>query len=901
MNRISQFVALDFETTGLDKEQDRIVEVALCRYVDGVLESTWTSMLNPEIQVRDFIAKLTGVPVQELETSPKFADKVDEILSFIGDLPLVAHNAPMDMMFLNKELQLCGREPLQNAVFDTLSLSRIVWWHTKNHRLENLASELGLSAATAHRALPDALRCAELFLKAQDNLASMPDSVLAGLASLAQMTPWNVLFSDIEPGAPLLGTVQSPELIASEEVQNPTFDQIFGEQSPLKDFVPDFEPRKGQLNLAKATYNAFRDESVLLAEAGTGSGKTLAYLSAAFSWLRTRKGRVVLSTATRALQDQIFNQEIPRLQALHGDQIRVAVLKGRDNYLCPHRLQTLLKNPLTTLSADERVQLMALIPWAAVTQTGDISEHSGFSANRQAFLWKRVSGDPKACNPSRCQAHCFAERAKRKAADAQLVLVNHALLLRDLAMDFSLLPQYDRLIVDEAHRLEETARQQFSRQIWFYRLRVLIQQLQHPFDSQLGHLASAMAQCHSEEDRVILASCRQELTELEKNLHRLFLKIGKQMRKRPKTSDKVRFQQGLALDFNVSPEPFLSSLRSSVQILENAVEHLGDLNYPSLKTELFANVQALCEFETDALALFGAERKGQVQWVEEWANPHTLRLVAAPLESGEILADKWSKWLKSAVFVSATLALKGKFEYFEQRMALAQWKKHKVQHFIHASPFDMDAQRRIVLFQGGTQPNEQGFNQNIAQVLAELAPAQEASLLGLFTSISGLSEAHTQLTSALHSSDRLVLAQHIDGNIDNLMEQFRRRKGAVLLGTQVLWEGVDFPGEQLEILAIAKLPFPNPNDPIVAARNDLLKAEGRNAFREYLVPEAQMQLRQGLGRLIRTPKDRGVVILFDPRLLESNYSKSFTGLWNHQHQVVQNASQIAEILAQLES
>lgn len=899
MNRISQFVALDFETTGLDKNQDRIVEVALCRYKDGVLESTWTSLLNPEMPVRDFIAKLTGVPVDELAQSPLFADRAQEILDFIGDLPLVAHNAPMDLAFLNQELERIGHEPMSNLVFDTLALSRMVWWHTKNHRLENLAEELGLNIESAHRALPDALRCGELFLKAQDNLASMPLSVLQGLASLAQMTPWEILFSDIEPGAPLFSAQESSSVRDVQDIANPSFDQVFSENSPIKDYLPNFEPRKGQLHLAKATYNAFRDESLLLAEAETGSGKTLAYLSAAFSWLRTRKGRIVVATATKTLQDQLNQQEIPRLQALHGDQIRVAVLKGKDNYLCPVRLQKLLQNPLTTLSADERIQLMALVPWAAVTQSGEISEHSGFSASRQAFLWRRVSGDPKACQPSTCKCLCFAEKAKREAEQAQLVLVNHALLLRDVAMDFSLLPSYDRLIVDEAHRLEEAARHQFSRQIWFYRLRVLIQQLQHPFQADIGHLSHALAHLASEEDRVVLAECKQEIVELEKHLHRLFLKVGKQLRKKPKTSDKMRYQQGMAIEFNVSPEPFLSALRSTVQILEKAMVHLQDQRYDSLRAELFAHVQSLREFETDALALFGPEREGQVQWIEEWANPHTLKLISAPLEPGQILASKWGSWLKSAIFVSATLALKGKFDYFEKRLCLDQWKKHKIQHFLHATPFDLEAQRKILLFRGSEQPNEQGFNASIAQVLADLAPVQDASLLALFTSISGLNEAHTQLTSALHQSERLVLAQHIDGNIDNLMEQFRRRKGAVLLGTQVLWEGVDFPGDQLEVLAIAKLPFPNPNDPIVAARNEKMKEDGLNAFRDYLVPEAQMQLRQGLGRLIRTPKDKGVVILFDPRLIASNYAKSFTGLWHHKHQIVENAEQIADALKTL--
>lgn len=900
------YIALDLETTGLDFEHDEIIEVALERFENGEPVESRDFLIRPAQTLRPFIASLTGISDADLADKPDFASVAGDIRKFLGDFPIVAHNAQFDTKFLKNSFAKVGISMEENPVFDTLVLSRIAFRTVPNHKLETLVSYLDIPRERAHRALPDADACGKLFWKALLEIETFDSFVRHQLHRLSRGTVWERIFDDVLPSHEKLSPLE-PESVfpptgnASERL--PRVKEFFAENGKLSEAIPNYKPRESQMNYAETVERNMYKGGISILEAGTGMGKTFAYLIPAA--LKAASGeRVVISTATRTLEEQLSRHDFPMIAPLFGEKVSPIVLKGRGNYICLRKFEEHLDSPDVLLAPDERESFMTLLPWIEKTRTGDGNENSGFNLSRNRLLWNKFSSDASTCLGEKCPhfGRCFGLNARRQAAKANLLFINHSLFLSDLSLDFALLPAYDHIVFDEAHRLPSMSHSGFGKMVRFFRLRNITKILVHPKERDKGLVAELEAQLHARNaDVSLLESCerlRSATTECEKSLHRFFLKLGKKVFKRK--TDGFRFSQGIFAEYDTDPKPVLDACRTVKAISEDLCENLRNVPELSLMARnLEGAAMEIGRFAEDFGFIVQAGKDDWVFYMEEPGNPHTAILRAIPLYPGKPWTEKFYPWIKSATFTSATLSVQGSFEYFERRMGMLSPSLDKSkQPFVRTYPsdFDVDKNRRIVIADFLPKPNSPEYQKALENVLSEILPENAKNALVLFTSVLSMTKVHDALLPRFAAKDKLLLCQQLDGGMDSLVEMFRKTRESCLLGCQVFWEGIDLPENALELLVIPKLPFPNPSNPLVASLSEKMKERGENAFRNLYIPEAVLELRQGLGRLIRSESDSGVALFLDNRLVGEAYGKSFTKLWNGRHEVAHSLGELKSLL-----
>lgn len=899
------YIALDLETTGLDFENDEIIEVALERFENGEPVESKDFLIKPKQTLRPFIASLTGISDADLKDAPDFASVAGQIRQFIGDYPLVAHNAQFDSKFLKNTFGKVGVSIDSNPVLDTLILSRIAYRRIPNHKLETLVKYLNIPRERAHRALPDADACGKLFWMALLEIEKMDSFVRHHLARLAKGTSWESIFDDCVPDHETL-TPLEPETVTSplsSKERLPRVSEFFEKGGKLSQVIENYSPRSSQLDYAEIVERNMHKGGLSILEAGTGMGKTLAYLVPAALKAATGE-RVVISTATRALEEQLCQHDYPAIAPLFGNRVSPVVLKGRGNYICLRKFEEHLMSPDVLLAPDERESFMTLLPWIEHTKTGDGNENTGFNLSRNRLLWSKFSSDASTCLGEKCPFYdkCFGLNARRQAAKANLLFINHSLFLSDLALDFALLPTYDHIVFDEAHRLPTMSHMTFGKMVRFFRLRNITKILVHPKAQDKGlvaELETLLSKANAEASLLdACAKLREATVECEKALHRFFLKLGKKVFKHK--PDGFRFAKGILAEYDTDPRPVLDSCNTVKAISEDISSKLRENSaFVLVARNLEGAAMDIGRFAEDFGFITQAGKEDWVFYMEEPGNPHTAILRAIPLYPGNNWSEKFYPWIKSATFTSATLSLQGSFDYYEQRMgmhspSLAKTKTPFVRTY--PSAFDVNAKRRVIIADFLPKPNTSDFQKALDVTLAEILPENKKNALVLFTSIVSMNKVHDALAPCFAEKNKLLLCQNLDGGMDSLVEMFRKKREACLLGCQVFWEGIDLPDNALELLVIPKLPFPNPSDPLIASLADKMKERNENSFKNLYIPEALLELRQGLGRLIRSESDTGTALFFDNRLVHEAYGKSFTRLWDAKHEVAHNLEELKSLL-----
>jgi len=897
------FIAVDLETTGLDFENDEIIEIAMERFENGVSVDSRDFLVKPKQTLRSFITTLTGITNEELASAEDFASLAGKVREFIGDIPLVAHNSQFDFKFLKNAFATVGIAFESHPVFDTLLLSRIAFQDVPNHRLETLVKHLGIEREKAHRALPDADACGKLFCLALHEVEKFSAFEKYHLHNLSLGTVWESVFDAVTPDHTILNAEDPEDIPAPMGNKTPYMPRIrefFGAEGKLSKILPDFVAREAQVDYAEIVERNMYKGGLSILEAGTGTGKTLAYLLPAA--LKAAAGeRVVISTATRALQEQLWQRDLPSIASLLEGKVSATVLKGRGNYICYRKFQEHLDFTDTLLASDERETFMTLLPWVERTSTGDGNENTGFNLNRNRALWAKISSDASTCTGERCPffSKCPGLSARRRASKANLVFINHSLFLADLALDFALLPAYDHIVFDEAHRLPNLSHHSFGRSLRFFRLRNIFKTLVHMKAEDKGLIAEierkiVALEKPSAELQPLCARLRSDVSETEKQLHRFFLKLGKKVGKRK--DNNFRFTQGIFAEFDADPKAVLDALVGLKATSDSLVTLLREeKTLEGLARDLDGIISDTVHFADDFDFISKGNREDWVFYLEEPFNPHTVIMNAMPLDPGKIWAEKFYPWIKSATFTSATLSVQGTLDYYIAQMGmnsenLPAGKRPFTR--IYEAPFDVNAKRTVLIANFLPKPNDPEYQAALENVLCSILPPNKRNTLALFTSIVSMTKVHSALMPLFAEKNKLLLSQHVDGGMDSLVEMFRKERESCLLGCQVFWEGIDLPGDALELLVIPKLPFPNPGDPLVASKADRMKEKGENAFRNLFVPEALLELRQGMGRLIRGEGDSGVLLLLDNRLVTEAYGKSFTRLWGNNHTVVQSLEEL---------
>jgi ATP-dependent DNA helicase DinG len=615
---------------------------------------------------------------------------------------------------------------------------------------------------------------------------------------------------------------------------NSDYDDVFNLEGPLARALPGYAYRPEQAAMAKAVGLSLARLEPLIVEAGTGTGKTFAYLVPALLSGRS----VIISTGTRTLQDQLFRRDVPLLAKALGLPVKIALLKGRTNYLCRHRLELATQQGSLLVGERGAARTLARVSrWAATTKAGDLSELTDLP--EQSSVWPQITSTRENCLGTECPqfSRCHVFEARRHAQAADIVVVNHHLLLADLALKDEgfgdLLPGAEAVILDEAHQVPDIAAQFFG-QVWSVRQ---VQLLMRDITAEMaaaGVRAPAIA--------AAVAAVDARLEELRSTLH----------------LSPSRHEWANLPDSFLEALPDLETALSDIATeLEGLGAGSGLANCARRGGTLANSLAALCELPDEA----------GLRWVD--VNPGGLLLQYTPFEIAERLREYVESRPCAWVFTSATLAIGEDFSHFAARIGLPDARTVRID-----SPFDYPIQARIFLPPHMPQPQDPAFAAKFIDACAPLLEASGGRAFLLYTSYRGLAEGVQALKARFPSPPFPVLVQG-EAPREALLNRFRELGNAVLLATGSFWEGVDVKGEALSIVAIDKLPFASPDDPLLKARLEGIRRRGGNPFFEYQLPQAVLALKQGVGRLIRDFDDFGVIVIGDPRLKTKAYGRVF--------------------------
>jgi ATP-dependent DNA helicase DinG len=597
----------------------------------------------------------------------------------------------------------------------------------------------------------------------------------------------------------------------------------------------DYEYRPGQLEMAELVHDAFETRHHAIVEGGTGTGKTLAYLLPAICSGR----RVVISTATKSLQEQLYQKDIPFLQKHFAPNLKVAVMKGRSNFLCLAKVHQMADQPL--LKGMEEIDAFRQIrDWSKLTETGDRAELTFLPDDSD--LWTRLDARRDTCTGKKCPEFnaCFLTAMQQRAKEADLIIVNHHLFFADLALkqdDFgSILPEYSAVVFDEAHEMEDVASDYFGRQISNYQF----EELGRDADQTLRLLRLGTPS---------LLRKTQRIRERSRGFFELF----------PPRDGRFSFARN-------EREAFLEQNREAYDALMTALKSM-ETEFAALTAkpeELTRIARRSFELRQELSFLFESDEKNFVYWFER--RNKGVFLTATPIDVSQILRERLFEQFDSVILTSATLTVGGRFDYIRQRLGIDHAKDR-------ALPPEFDYPHQALLYLPRKMPDvrDPGFSAMAADEIVQLLEMSQGRAFCLFTSYSQMNDLFERVRT------RVSFPLLLQGTAPRsaLLERFKNTEAPVLFATASFWQGVDVPGEQLSCVIVDRLPFAVPSDPIVAARVRVLQEDGRNPFAEFQVPQAVLSLKQGFGRLIRTKTDRGVLALLDTRLQRMPYGKIF--------------------------
>ncbi|CAA9559703.1 MAG: DinG family ATP-dependent helicase YoaA [uncultured Thermomicrobiales bacterium] len=888
----------------------------------------FSTLVRPRQSLSLDISRLTGITAAEVAAAPSFSDVSADIKRFIGTRTLVGHSVQMDIAMLRS-----AGLALENPWVDTFHLATVMLHDLPHFSLSAVAVALGVEGTSSHRAVGDVEVTAAVFHALIERVERLDALTLGQLVTYARQASW----PSAEVFAAVAGTGDAGPLfeVAGEsdrqgphelrfltarerpEPLRPTnsratikraeVDAALSPAGAVSQSVPGYEDRPQQRQMARAVTAAFNEGKNLVVEAGTGTGKSLAYLLPAVMHAVEHGEAVVVSTNTLALQDQLYQKDIPLLRrALAGDErfgaFEAALLKGRTNYLCLRRWFANRSQP--ALDPAEAGMRGKVTLWLNQTESGDRSELrlDGEEENH----WRPISAEEHACVASRCvyqqRNQCFLFRARREAESAHIVIANHALVLSDAMAGSHVLPEYRRLIVDEAHHLEDQATKQFGFSLEeraFHdaidaalRLEgtVMVGALPMAADYLRLNARSETGKRRAEAAEARLRARHATIMEARRHITRLFNLLdavidagdargGRSVRLTGDIRSTLAWvdieDAGAAIDAAWRAiETDLRWLLDAVEAAEpdpgTTIDDPAMQQFEDVSSALLSTVRDGADLMVKLQVTIGSPSQEMVYWVERSPIAQRTSLHAAPLQVDGVLREQVFSRLDTAVLTSATITTDGSFSYMVERLGIEDPKEVAV-----ASPFDYALSTLLYLADDMPEPNHPRYASQLQRTLIDTLIATEGRALVLFTSHAALQQTYHAIKRPLEDAGVIVLGQRLDGNPRQLIERLRHSSRVALLGTASFWEGVDVVGAALSLLVIAKLPFAVPTDPIVAARGELVEDQGGHPFFDYAVPQAVLKFKQGFGRLIRSSGDRGVCAVLDGRVISKRYGRSF--------------------------
>ena len=888
------FVALDLETTGLDVESEEIIEIGIVKFRNSVPIDYYSSFVNPHRPIPSLVQQMTGIDDFSVSSAPSFSILANKIAGFIDELPIIGHNIVFDISFLRKKGLSLG-----NQSIDTFEMAQILLPRASNYSLSGLMKEVGLPAGTSHRALDDAISAASLFIHLNKVIGALPSATLAKIQDIFSRTSWSLGQFIKYPNPDTFERLdQIPNFLngqnnafsghsLSSKIEQASVDSdalitLMEPNGVLANSMDGFESRPQQIDMVRSVCNAFNGLDHLILEGGTGSGKTLAYLMAAIRFSLLNSVPVVISTHTLNLQEQLITKDIPRLlEALDKetwmkqDNFCFTVFKGQSNYLCTRRWEQLASQQ--QLTKDEAKLLIKTLVWLSDSFTGDKEEINLIAQDNE--VWHKLEVKSAASCPKIQSNQCYYKHAQNKRDTAHLIVVNHSLLVADMATAKGLLPNYRYLIIDEAHQLENDATRELGFTIGIAGLEDRFMSLQKTLSSLRSSSSARQPDngfTYKKLDRLTtiegeLNSSLVEIRDFDRAVSNFLTAVFvKDRYAQLRIDDKLR-ETAAWTKIRIVADRVLNHARS----LSNRLPDSRDLpeTTPSKvpkpydqRADFSQWVQELEEI-LDKLHEFVFEpMEGNVYWISLEGKTQDVRFNIRPVEVSSFLKDNLFREDKSVVLTSATLQIANSFTYTRSQLGLDQANEIKIE-----SSFDYKNQALCLVATDVPYPNEPTYINALGNTIVEIAGTIQGHTLVLCTSHGTIRSLRRLIAEPLIARNIRVMAQNIDGSPARLIRSMKNDHTGVLLGAASFWEGVDIGEKAIKAIIITKLPFEPPGDPLFEARAESYE----DSFNQYALPQAVLKFRQGFGRLIRSKNDRGVVVIMDSRIYAKPYGSMF--------------------------
>ncbi len=912
-------VSLDLESTGLDQRTDRIIEIGAVKFRGNEELEQFSTLVDPGRDIPSFITELTGISNHDVSGAPSMEEILPGLREFLGDHPMIGHNVAFDAGFLVRN----GVTP-RTQTFDTYDLAYALLPGAAEYNLGGLGAAMGLVHDNPHRALSDALVTRDLFLLMLEKLGELPPAVLSEFSRLSAASGWSTgilagrildhmdsaaafqAAGEIRPdprelsGRLRVKPVNPDRTLVEERGEFPPGEEpggvppglpseasvsdVFGGDGHLSRELASFEYRSEQERMADLVAAAIDVGEHLIVEAGTGVGKSLAYLVPAALHTLSGGRTVVVSTNTINLQEQLVAKDIPAARSVlraigyPEDAFSSAQLKGRSNYLCYRRWSH--SKTSGDMTIPEARLLAKTMVWLETTASGDRSELRLNREDQAAFT--RISSQGARGCPAQ-DGPCFLRSARGRAHSADIVVINHSLLLADLVMGGGLLPEHDALIIDEAHHLESVATSNFG-------FRVEQRQIEADLSSLSGErgivsdaIRTLRAAGQADPGAETLATglleavgrARSAAAELFRALRETItevspgrgpsgndLRITGGIRQQPAWSNlEVSWE-----NYDLAVSTVSLGLRDIGIAIDGAPSSLESRNLQAVGLNVTAALESIEESRRGLRAGIPEPEDGMVCWLSARPPNGPIAVSGAPLAVGPSLRETLFERERCVVLTSGTLADEGRFDRVRETLGIESGREIAL-----GSPFDFKKAALVLVPGDIPEPNRPGFNEAVAQAIKDVATELRDRTLVLFTSNSALNATRSAIRSSLEAENIKVVAQGIDGPPHRVMRTLDAGKATVALGSASLWEGVDLEESSIGALMIARLPFPVPSDPVFSARSELYD----DGFGDFAVPSAVLRFRQGFGRLIRSRSDRGVFIVLDSRMTTRGYGAAF--------------------------
>lgn len=839
------YISLDIETTGLSPDRDDIIEIGAVKFDAKGIHERYQTFIKYDEPIPDLVTHITGITNEDLKGAPKLEDIAEDLYDFVGDLPVIGHNINFDLDFLNAKGIV-----LDNLKYDTLPLSQIIKPGLPTYSLDMLTGTFKIKHKAKHRAQDDAEATAILFNMLVADIQNIDADALERIQDIVSKSNWPLkgLFlrahSEVEVGG-----------IKEFETDDLSDRLDFDKNEILAHFkdsglVEDFEQREPQIEMATKIVDAFTDHKKLLIEAGTGTGKSLAYLIPAIYKARSEDTKVVIATHTKNLQDQLFLNDIPVALKAIGKKFKTAVLKGRSNYLSGERLRQFMNK---SFFYEHEVTLLIKILIQKPKEKEELSLQG-----REHFAWLDVCCDGIKC-PHKNATYanrCYLNEAREKAGKADIIITNHALLLADTVGPTQILPEHKYLIVDEAHHLETEATSALT--------------ITFTNDGLVNTIINLKGLLKKYPDFI------EKLNELEGKIELMFGLLGIFYEK---YIQYVSYVQDLSLNEHLTESIEWEHLKNTVENLVLKGEQVFKELHKFAEEQEDEEYADYVKYEMEGIAEMmrklsfvilegGMSDFGQsIIWVFKKMDG-ALGINCAPLQvrehlKGTLLHDK-----NSIIMTSATLSVEHRFDYIKYQLGLDD----DFEEIMLSSHFKYEDQVELVIYEDMQAPATEGYFNQSCEIIKREAIANGGKMLVLFTSKKAIEATFLKLAPELKNQNITILAQNMSGGRNKIIELFKMKpESSVIFGTNSFWEGIDIKGESLTSVIIQKLPFDPPSDPVHAARSALFD----DPFFEYQVPRAILMFKQGFGRLIRSTKDHGKVIILDSRVLKKSYGEMF--------------------------